>query len=633
MKAASSGTRFKKEQVLWSQVRRSSDSFTGELTDNRGNHLFNFSVNGSVATIKAISAGYIINLGGEGSTVVVADGENLGIIESSAYPEDPDNENFTDGSIIINSASYLGMRGTLNSLRSSALITAPKILLNYPKGTEIKTHSNGSDYIFHPQKGQRILAYKDVILVGDQIDLSHSTVQAGQSLQTYNLTPGVESTLSTYGSNLQAGYCFLSHTHWRTDTALTFAGMPQYDPYAGTQVSPALLIKMSKALTPNTYQTRIDIDRIFAYWSCNIYVLNEEEFKQLAAGPHIFGVYKYPIYTQPQLTMYTLPPAQPVYTRDRYNDGFVGFGAGSHGSGGRQTSTSSFAPPATTALQAMIQRVNNSGPAGGSIPMPNSNLTVKGVEFAAGTRAGASSISASIDLTSSFAGNTTGSNTIGFNYTGHSVNMFSQYTPPSMEEAIRMGVQGINPTGPNLALATHGIASQLITQLADGSKKLNMTNTLRMAWVAGSAVVGAILLQDAKNKTDAALDAKDRQSASAAAPGMPPEDPNEDPNGDRLKKKLSELQSAQKKAVREETLPDGRIRYYNKERLATTPGLTRGSSRVVEHNPRTGNIRSWEESYNHKGEVIRVHPETINGQDIQSIHYPLTGKEMAELLK
>ena len=183
-------------------------------------------------------------------------------------------------------------------------------------------------------------AYKDMILVGDQIDLSHSTVQAGQSLQTHNLTPGVESTLSTYGSNLQAGYCFLSHTHWRTDTALTFAGMPQYDPYAGTQVSPALLIQMSKALTPNTYQTRIDIDRIFAYWSCNIYVLNEEEFKQLAAGPHIFGVYKYPIYTQPQLTMYTLPPSQPVYTRDRYNDGFGGFGAGSHGSGGRQTSTS-----------------------------------------------------------------------------------------------------------------------------------------------------------------------------------------------------------------------------------------------------------------------------------------------------
>ena len=103
--------------------------------------------------------------------------------------------------------------------------------------------------------------------------------------------------------------------------------------------------------------------------------------------------------------------------------------------------------------------------------------------------------------------------------------MFSQYTPPSMEEAIRMGVQGINPTGPNLALATHGIASQLITQLADGSKKLNMTNTLRMAWVAGSAVVGAILLQDAKSKTDSALDAKDRQNASAAAPGMPPEDP------------------------------------------------------------------------------------------------------------
>jgi hypothetical protein len=116
--------------------------------------------------------------------------------------------------------------------------------------------------------------------------------------------------------------------------------------------------------------------------------------------------------------------------------------------------------------------------------------------------------------------------------------MFSQYTPPSMEEAIRLGVQGINPTGPNLALATHGIASQLITQLADGSKKLNMTNSLRMVWVAGSAVVGAILLQDAKNKTDSALDAKDRQSASAAAPGMPPEDNDkEDKDGNKTNPK------------------------------------------------------------------------------------------------
>ena len=59
-----------------------------------------------------------------------------------------------------------------------------------------------------------------------------------------------------------------------------------------------------------------------------------------------------------------------------------------------------------------------------------------------------------------------------------------------------------------------------------------------MAWVAGSAVVGSILLQDAKNKTDSALDAKDRQSASAAAPGMPPEDNDkEDKDGNKTNPK------------------------------------------------------------------------------------------------
>ena len=126
-----------------------------------------------------------------------------------------------------------------------------------------------------------------------------------------------------------------------------------------------------------------------------------------------------------------------------------------------------------------------------------------------------------------------------------------------------------------------------------------------------------------------------QSSSRAAAGGMPPEfEPNdEDPEKNRLKKKLKEVESAQQKAVKTETLPDGRIRYYNAERLARNPGPTRGTSRVVEHNPRTGNVRSWEESYNHKGEVTRVHPETINGQDIKSTHYPLTGKEMAALLK
>ena len=40
------------------------------------------------------------------------------------------------------------------------------------------------------------------------------------------------------------------------------------------------------------------------------------------------------------------------------------------------------------------------------------------------------------------------------------------------------------------------------------------------------------------------------------------------------------------------TLP-GRVRYYDKERLSSKPGPTRGQSLVTEHNPQTGQVRQW----------------------------------------
>jgi len=149
-------------------------------------------------------------------------------------------------------------------------------------------------------------------------------------------------------------------------------------------------------------------------------------------------------------------------------------------------------------------------------------------------------------------------------------------------------------------------------------------------------IVNAYLLaeQVREQAEEAAKKVAGEKSSSSAATGMPPEDPEgDDPQGNRLNKKLKELQSAQQKAVKTETLPDGRIRYYNEENPSDTPGITRGRSRVVEHNPTTGQSRSWEESYSHAGEVIRVHPKTINGVQVDSTHYPLTGMELAELLK
>jgi|GEM_PF-2519555 len=95
-----------------------------------------------------------------------------------------------------------------------------------------------------------------------------------------------------------------------------------------------------------------------------------------------------------------------------------------------------------------------------------------------------------------------------------------------------------------------------------------------------------------------------------------------------LDKKLRGLEKAQENAARVENLPDGRIRYYTKESLSKTPGLTRGASYVTEYNPSTGQVRSWNECYNQAGNVNRVHPKSLDGQDLTEQHYPPTKLEL-----
>ena len=92
--------------------------------------------------------------------------------------------------------------------------------------------------------------------------------------------------------------------------------------------------------------------------------------------------------------------------------------------------------------------------------------------------------------------------------------------------------------------------------------------------------------------------------------------------------KMRALQKAQMKAVRTQEFSDGRIRYYMAERPSKTPGLTRGASYVTELNPKTGQVRSWYESYDHTGKVNRIHPKMIDGQDIIGQHYPPTELEV-----
>ncbi|MEM7617549.1 MAG: hypothetical protein AAF195_04125 [Pseudomonadota bacterium] len=100
-----------------------------------------------------------------------------------------------------------------------------------------------------------------------------------------------------------------------------------------------------------------------------------------------------------------------------------------------------------------------------------------------------------------------------------------------------------------------------------------------------------------------------------------------------LNQKLRTLKSAQNKAVRIENIADGRVRYYGAEEPSNTPGPTRGGALVTEHNENTGQVRTWYENYDHDGNVIRVHPKQIDGQDLDAQHYPPTGKELASWRK
>lgn len=95
-----------------------------------------------------------------------------------------------------------------------------------------------------------------------------------------------------------------------------------------------------------------------------------------------------------------------------------------------------------------------------------------------------------------------------------------------------------------------------------------------------------------------------------------------------LTTKLRQLETIQQKAVKTRVLPDGRIRYYKAERMATSPGRTRGSAYVTECNPKTGTVRGWNECYDQLGNINRVHPKDVNGQSLISPHYPLIAQEI-----
>lgn len=74
-------------------------------------------------------------------------------------------------------------------------------------------------------------------------------------------------------------------------------------------------------------------------------------------------------------------------------------------------------------------------------------------------------------------------------------------------------------------------------------------------------------------------------------------------------------------------LQNGRIRYYDEYKPARSTGRTVGARLVIEVDSSAGKpIRTWYESYDAQGRVIRIHPKTPI--DLGHIEIdPDTGKE------
>jgi len=350
-----------REHILWTQGASATAEFIGSLEDARGTHLFNFKVEGATAVIKTISLGYGFNAENDGTNVVVADGDELGLIESSAYPEDTDVENFADGSIIIRGNTYSGMRGFLSALRSSALITAPKIDLNYAKGYEVRTHSNGATFNFLVKKGQGIDAYNSVMLNGDSVALNQSSIRGRFTVQMYKQTDS-NNYLRTDGTDIQTAYFFLINHCWHTDVGVTYAGSTR-DPYEKftRTLTVAEMDYYEAAKAPLSYPAYFDVDRVIAFNAGDVFTRDDAEYNDLLNGPHIWGTYGKKENTNPTFgkITYTEVSAREYY-RGGGGGGFGGFGNYGGGGGfGHTVGSSSWAPLSSSFRQATVAQQQN----------------------------------------------------------------------------------------------------------------------------------------------------------------------------------------------------------------------------------------------------------------------------------
>lgn len=166
------------DQVIWKQGPFNLYEFRGSMDDAKGSHLFRFSVRGSTVLIRAISTGYMVNVEGYGIAVKVADGDKLGVIESSAYPSATQKN-----TIRIKGASYRGGRAVLYAPRGSISVATNTISTSVGLWSTYETRTqNGGEYQFYSKQEQIIEAGEDISLDGNSVDVSFTTLKSGKDL-------------------------------------------------------------------------------------------------------------------------------------------------------------------------------------------------------------------------------------------------------------------------------------------------------------------------------------------------------------------------------------------------------------------------------------------------------------------
>jgi len=290
------------------------------------------------------------------------------------------------------------MRGFLSALRSSTLITAPKIDLNYAKGYEVRTHSNGATFNFLVKKGQGIDAHNSVMLNGDSVALNQSSIRGRFTVQMYKQTDS-NNYLRTDGTDIQTAYFFLINRCWHTDVGVTYAGSTR-DPYEKftRTLTVAEVDYYEAAKAPLSYPAYFDVDRFIAFCAGDVFTRDDAEYNALLNGPHIWGTYGKKENTNPTFGQITYTE---VSSRDYYRGGggggFGGFGNYGGGGGfGHTVGSSSWAPASSSFRQTTVAQqekfIQQCGGGGNSFSMAAAPASFRNVFSGVGSSGGHSSL-------------------------------------------------------------------------------------------------------------------------------------------------------------------------------------------------------------------------------------------------